>query len=279
MKNIFSNNNYNTGYKQRPFDSYKSVVDKLDEETKKKLDRQRQIGMICVVAFVFILIVVLALTGIGVDKSRSQAGSIFADKDSVLIECFGDSITEGYSIFEDGSSGIVDNTYPIELQKKLLSLISEDDHEDAVKELTVKNYGQSGSILRNDTYGRLSGEADIVLILYTVNNFITRNEYEGTLESNIDAIKDHGSQIFLLNYPFKKGAAAREVMEQCNNYISNVAKNKNITLIDVCSYFSGITEYTQDELFSSDEDHLTELGYTLMGDYVAEQLYQYYYGN
>ena len=169
---LFKNNDFKTDYKKRPFDSYKSVVDKLDEETKQRLDRQRQKGMLITIVFVFLLVVILAVTGIGIDKTKSVSGNIFADKENVLIECFGDSLTEGFTVQEAGGSAIVENTYPEELKEKLPQLFSQDDKTWKFKNLEVKNYGQSGSILAKNSSSRLSGNADIVVMQYIANNFI-----------------------------------------------------------------------------------------------------------
>lgn len=273
---LFSNNRFDQNYKKRPFDGYKSIVEKLDEDTKQKLDRQRQLGMIIIVAVVVLLVVVLAVTGIGVDKNRSVSGNVFTDKENVLIECFGDSLTEGYTINADGSSGIVDNTYPKTLEEKLPGLFAQDGNSYKFREIEVKNYGQSGSILRKESSGRLSGEADIVIMQYVANNFIFGDEYEGVIEENVQTIRQMGSEAFLLNYPYAEGSAYENRLEQANNYISAAAKSSGTVLIDVHSYFESVTEYTQGDLFCSDLLHLTELGYELMGNYVAEEIHQYY---
>ena len=271
----FFKNDFKTDYKKRPFDSYKSVVDKLDEETKNKIDRQRTIGMVCVVMFVFILIVILAVTGIGINKDKSASGNLFGDKEHVLIECFGDSLTEGYLAEGDGLK-TAETTYPMELEKKLPELLNADDNSYKFKTLEVKNYGQAGSILQETSCSRLSGTADIVIILYTANNFAYDAEYVNTLEANIDTIRKQGSKVFLMNYPIAEGSPAADKVSQANNYISSVAESMDVTLIDLRSYFASLTDYQTEDLFGSDLQHLTSLGYTLMGDYAAECIYNYY---
>ena len=275
-----NNSNFNTGYKKRPFDSYKSLLNQLDEETKQKLDRQRTIGMTIIVAFVVLLIVILAVTGIGVDKTQSVSGNLFADKEHVLIECFGDSLTEGFQVMEeDGElrTGIGEVTYPKELEQKLTELFASDGNKYTFTDLTVKNYGQSGSVLQASSCARLSGSADIVLILYTANNFLSGEDYVGTLEANIETIGKQGGFVFLLNYPVVEGSPEEDKITQANNYIANTASAYSIPLIDLRSCFSSVSDYAQEELFGADQVHLTDLGYKLMGDYIAQFLHDYYY--
>ena len=272
-----NNNNFNPNYKKRPFDSYKSVVDKLDEETKQRLDRQRQKGMLITIVFVFLLVVILAVTGIGIDKTKSVSGNIFADKENVLIECFGDSLTEGFTVQEAGGSAIVENTYPEELKEKLPQLFSQDDKTWKFKNLEVKNYGQSGSILAKNSSSRLSGNADIVVMQYIANNFINGEDYAGIIEENAEAIRKAGAALFILNYPYAKGTAYEEKLEQANNCIAAAARDLSIPLIDIHEYFDTLEGYSPDQLFSPDNLHLTPKGYELMGDYVSQEIHEYYY--
>ena len=272
---LFKNNDFKTDYKKRPFDGYKATLDKLDEETKKKLDRQRTIGMACIVGVVVLLVLVLYVTGIGVDKTQSVSGNVFVDKESVLIECFGDSLTEGSTDFSKDSIASV--TYPKELEAKLPGLFADDGREYKFRNLTVKNYGQAATILQETSCSRLSGTADIVLILYTLNNFLDGGEYVGTLEANIDTIQKAGSQVFLLNYPLASGSSFEDKISQANNYISSTAKALNVELIDLQSYFSSLQDHDPEEIFSGDGVHLTEEGYILMGDYIADVLHEYYF--
>ena len=272
----FFKNDFKTGYKKRPFDGYKSVIDKLDEETKQKLDRQRTIGMVCTVAFVFILVVILAVTGIGIDKSKSVSGNLFGDREHVLIEYFGDSLTEGITVSGD-LSDTAETTYPMELEKKLPQLLSQDGKQYKFKTLEVKHYGQAGSILQNTSCSRLSGTADIVLVLYTINNFVSGADYVDTLETNAAAMIKQGSRVFLLNYPIAADSREKDKLEQANNYIASAAKTMDLQLIDLKSYFDTLQQEENGELFGSDRLHLTEDGYILMGDYVAEAVHDYYY--
>ena len=270
-------NEFKIGYKKRPNDEYKALISQLDEKTKNKMELQRTLLLAACILFVFAFVMVLALTGVGVDKSKSASGNVFVDKESVSIECFGDSLTEGYIVKEDGSAGIAEQTYPKELQTKLTELLHSDGNNYKFQELIVRNYGQSGSILQSLTYTRLSGTADIVVILYTANNFLTGADYEGTLEANIDAVKNSGSQVFLVNYPICASSENVDKFMQANNYISSTAKLYELDLIDLNAYFSDLSDYTEEELFCRDKTHLTELGYQLMGDYIAECIHQYYY--
>ena len=264
---FFKNNEFKTDYKKRPNDTYKAAVSKLDEETKKKIDRQRQIGMIVIVVFVFLFVAILAITGIGVDKSKSMSGNVFYDKESVLLECFGDSVTKGDTFNDTGV------TYPSALGDKLEELFNADGNSYKCKQINVRNYGINGSILEDDTYMRLSGEADIVVILYTVNNFIYEEDYVGTLEANISTITQQGSKIFMANYPVEDSSEYADAAAQANNYISKAAESTGVTLVDLNSYFK---ENQEDGLFAEDGLHLTDKGYTLMGEYIAEAIHQYY---
>lgn len=275
MGMLFKNNDFKTDYKKRPFDGYKATVDKLDDETKKKLDRQRTIGMACIVGAIVLFIFVLYITGIGVDKTQSVSGNIFVDKEDVLIECFGDSLTEGY--MGGSASTIAETTYPQELEQKLPGLFSEDDREYKFQKLTVKNYGQAGSVLQDTTCSRLSGDADIVIIQYTANNFLTGADYEGTLEANIETIQKEGSQVFLLNYPILPGSDTEDKTAQANNYIASTAKTMNVPIVDLQACFEGFSAEELKEYFAEDGIHLTSQGYILMGDQIAEFIHTYYY--
>ena len=269
-------NDFKTGYKKRPFDSYKSIVDKLDEETKQKLDRQRTIGIVCIVVFVFLLVVIQAVTGIGIDKTRSVSGNVFGDKEHVLIECFGDSLTEGIVVSDDHSD-IAETTYPEELEIKLQQLFSEDEKQYKFQSLEVKNYGQAGSILQKTSSSRLSGSADIVLMLYTANNFLSGAEYVDSLETNAAAMIKQGARVFLLNYPIPPDSPEKDKLEQANNYIASAASSMDLQLIDLKTFFDGIMLNGRVNPFSADGIHLTQEGYILMGDYVAVAIHDYYY--
>ena len=280
MNRLSGNNKFNLNYKKRPFDSYKSIVDKLDEETKNKLDRQRTMGMFAIVIGAALLILILAVTGIAVDKTRSVTGNVFVDKENVLIECFGDSITEGWTLNDEEVSYYSEPAYPEEMKTELLRLFDEDERKYNFKTLEVKNYGQTAACLYADSASRLSGNADIVLMLYIANNFIDRVDYEGVLESNIDLINNAGSKLFLLNYPYTDDCENKDKIEQANNLILNTAEKLSVTFIDVNSYFNGLMqEYSQQELYCSDGLHLTDLGYKLLGDFAARQVYDYYLEN
>jgi len=275
MGMLFKNNDFKTDYKKRPFDGYKATVDKLDEETKKKLDRQRTIGMALIVAAVVLFVFVLYITGIGVDKTRSVSGNVFVDKEDVLIECFGDSLTEGY--MGGSASSIAETTYPQELEKQLPGLFSGDQREYKFRTLSVKNYGQAGSVLQDSTCSRLSGDADIVVTQYTANNFLTGADYEGTLEANIETIQKQGSQVFLLNYPISPDSEMEDKIAQANHYIESASKSMNVPLIDLEGYFNSFSAEELTEYFAEDGLHLTEQGYIRMGDQIADFIHTYYF--
>ena len=122
-----------------------------------------------------------------------------------------------------------------------------------------------------------SRSADIVIIQYTANNFLTGADYEGTLEANIETIRKEGTQVFLLNYPVYPGSKTEDKFSQANNYIASTAKSMDVSLIDLAAYFSSLSEEEQKGLFSDDAIHLTAEGYTIMGDQIADFLHTYYY--
>ncbi len=276
MAKFFNNLKSNDNKRKGHFDEYREALQSLDEKTKNQLELKRTLGMCGVVVFVLALMCVLIKTGVAVDKNKSATGNVFADKETVLIECFGDSLTEGYTVDETGISSIAEVTYPEELETKLYELFDADSYQYTFNTVNVKNYGQSGSVLQDTSCSRLSGTADIVLIQYCANNFIEGAEYEGTLEANIEAIERQGSQVFILNYPIRSGSAYEDKLSQANNYIANAAQAESDLLIDINAYFTQITDYSQDELFASDGVHLTALGYELMADYIADIIHQHY---
>ena len=103
------------------------------------------------------------------------------------------------------------------------------------------------------------------------------SEYGGLIEENYETIRQMGSKVFILNYPYAQGTAAQDKLEQANNHIAAVAKDLSASLIDVHAYFESLEDYSTDELFCSDMLHLTQKGYELMGDYVAREIHQYYF--
>lgn len=267
MADFFKNKNFNTSYKRRPRDEYKAMIDKLPEETKRKLDRQRTLIMTAVVVFVVGLILVLAATGIGVDKDGTITGNMFEGRDELTIACFGDSITEGYVLNDDGSSYICETAYPDSMKEEI--------SKNYELTLNVENYGISGDVGENTSYRRVDEEADVCVVLYMVNNFIDGLEYEGILEANVSGLKKQGAVVFLVNYPVCEGSEYEELVEEANDYIEDVSASEEVTMIDAADYFQNRISsgtYTAEELFCSDGLHLTEEGYSLLGKIVAEGL-------
>jgi len=64
--------NTGTYYKRRPQDEYKTLLNTLDDETKRKMDIKRTLIMGGVVIVVLVLVIVLALTGVGVNKEGQE---------------------------------------------------------------------------------------------------------------------------------------------------------------------------------------------------------------
>lgn len=265
MADFFKNKNFDVNYKKRPHDEYKSLLEKLPEETKRKLDWQRNIILLIVLLCVIGLVVVLAATGVGVDKTIT--GSIFDGSSEISIACFGDSLTEGYVTDENGDSYICEETYPEVMKTEIAKTYD--------TALTVTNYGISGDVAANTSYKRVDSDADVAVVLYMANNFINGEEYEGILEANVSGLENQGSIVFLVNYPICEGSEYEEALEDANDYIEQVSESEGVTMLDAADYFETHINngtYSQDELFCSDGLHLTETGYALLGTFVAEGL-------
>ena len=121
MGNFFKNNDFKTDYKKRPNDEYKAAMDKLDDATKQKMNRQRTWILVGVIALVFVLVIVLAVTGIGTNKAES-AGNILDGNKAARIACLGDSVTEGLTVTAAGEE-ICSMTYPEALKEELKSAL------------------------------------------------------------------------------------------------------------------------------------------------------------
>ena len=260
------NNNFNREYKSRS----QAAMDALPEEERNQLDWRRNAILGGFILIVVIFIGVMALTGIGVDDD-TQTGNLFAGESKVKIAFFGDSLTEGYSLDEDGQGYIVDTSYVDEAL---------DEVTDAYPEifLTFTNYGISGDIGESTSYERVGSQYSVVVVLYMVNNFIYGQEYEGILEANIEGLEESGAEVILLNYPVCEGSEYEETVKECNAYIAQAAESEEVSLFDAASYFEGLIEdetYTADELFASDGIHLSETGYKVLGNYVADILLAY----
>lgn len=263
MSKIFKNNNFDTSYKKRPNDEYKNMIDKLPEEYKQKLDRQRNVILSIVVVFVIGLIVILAFTGLGVDDTIS--GQIFVGASERSLSFFGDSFTEGYVVEEGEDDYICEYTYADAAADEILK-----EYPDV--ELDITNDGITGDVAEDNSYTRVDENTEIVIMLYGLNNFLEGEDYEGVLEANITGLETNGSIVFLVTYPVYEGGEYEDEVTACNEYIEEVSESEDVVLLDAASQFNTLIsdgQYTQDELFSSDHLHLSETGYQELGEYVG----------
>jgi len=262
MSIFFKNNDFKTDYKKRPNDEYKAMLDKLDDETKRRFDRRRTWILVAVIAVVFVLIVVLAVTGIGTNKADS-AGNILDGSEPAVINCLGDSLTLGVTVSDTGEEDICSDPYTKILKEELDSKLQNG--------VTVNNYGDREGLAENTSYKKMNEKADIAVIQYSYENFARGEDPEGILEANVDGLINQGSLVYLVNYPASSFTGGVSAVKQANQYISKVAKDKNLLLLDAVAYFNGLLEqgYTEEELFSSDGVHLSETGYRMLGSFIA----------
>ena len=95
------------------------------------------------------------------------------------------------------------------------------------------------------------------------------------MEKNIDALQKAGSIVYLLTYPLFPDRIHTDDFASANQYIREVAKKKNVRLIDTYQMFEEAVEtsYNRETLFSKDCIHLSPLGYDLLGQFVAEGIF------
>ena len=175
------------------------------------------------------------------------------------IECLGDSITEGWitDFYGLGWKGHV--TYPKTLASELCGA-------------EVKNLGISGSLIREDSYKRLSGNADIVILLYGLNNYMTGKNPLEYLRSNAREIMKM-SKLFMVNYPLHPDGEYAYWVERTNMCISEIAEEMKVPLLDAKSHFDSLMhERPQEKFFGSDLVHLSESGYIELGKFIAENI-------
>ncbi len=261
MGNFFKSNDFKTDYKKRPNDEYKAAMDKLDDETKRRMNRQRTWILVGVIAAVFVLVIVLAVTGIGTNKAQS-AGNILDGGTAPKIACLGDSVTEGLTVTGSGNE-ICSITYPDAMKAELNKVLK--------IEADVKTYGDSTGIAQNTSYKQMSEAADIAILLYTFENCKAGEDPEGVLEANVEGLVNQGCLVYLVNYPYSGTASDAKAAKQANQYIAKAAKEKSVLLLDAKANFEGLLDqgYTETDLFSEDGIHLTETGYEMLGKFVA----------
>ena len=260
--------------------------------------RLRKTGRIGALFLVFFLCMLSAACGRGNSKNlkhTKEVAALFEEQKEIVIDCFGDSITwgqfnseeleqmiqrgevtpsldDGGQLFEDYGIYISsvyqsDPTYPEELETMLNRMLA-DAH------VTCVNDGISGDWLTKNSYRRITCNPDIVMILYTGNNFYFDQPYKGTLEANVKALRKQGCIVYFLTYPLYPDLPYTEDFANANTYLRSVAEKENVRLIDTYALFEEAIEsqYDRDDLFSTDRIHLSKLGYKLLGDYAAQAI-------
>lgn len=219
--------------------------------------------IIAVIAIVAVIFIVVA--------NKKEKPNIFDEKEIVKIECLGDSIT--YS-----SNGITYDqckiTYPGKLGEKLLNLFNNDSKTYKVKQIDVDNLGIPGDFVMPDRYLRLSGNADIVIMLYGINNVFQNQPYKGVIESNIEEIKKSGAKLYLLLYPLCPDGRYYDQAKKINDYILKVAKETKTELFDANEELSKLKN--EKEYFEKDGIHFTPEGYELFAEIIAKRIYNDY---
>ena len=241
----------------------------IPEEEKQKMGFRRDLIVGITIIAVVVIFFILAMFGIGVDETAT--GNIFISSGEVNIAFFGDSITEGYTLDENGDAYIVETAYPETAKEELLKIYPD-------VEMNFYNYGISGDIGTETSYERVEEDVNIAIVLYMVNNFIYGEDYEGILEANVEGLEETGATVILVNYPVYEGGEYEDLVEECNAYIEQVSEDLVVDLIDADDFFETEIEagnYTQDELFASDGLHLSEEGYELLGEIIAGVLEDY----
>jgi len=254
-----------------------------------------------IIAAVFAAVIIFMCSFLTACQNKPQELNLEGKKE-IEVYCFGDSITwgmyrtkeleekiangeiitstdDGGQLFEDLNMYVssvykCNPTYPMVLEKELNQKLQE-----AGKEITVKTIedGICGDWITKDSYKRIVGNPDIVIILYSGNNFHFDQPYEGMLEANIKALQEKGCYIYLADYGLYPGAKITKYFEDANKYIKKVSKEMNIPLIDTNAYFKSEVEqgnYSIDDLFSIDHIHLSKKGYELLGKLAAEKIFE-----
>lgn len=253
---FFKRNDFKVDYKKGPHDDYKALIEKLDEDTKRKFDRRRALIMTVVLGVVVLGVIILAVTGIGVNKTQS-AGNILGGEEAAVINCLGDSVT----------LGTTEASWPESMKKELESKLG--------KTVTVHNYADSKGKAANTTYKTMNETPNIAILMYTYENCLAGEDPEGILQANIDGLSEMLILTYLVNYPYSKSAKNAAAAKQANQYISKAATEKSLLLLDANAYFNNLVSnlgYTEEDLYSEDGIHLTDKGYELLGQFVADGL-------
>lgn len=223
--------------------------------------------------------------------------TVFEEKDDIVIDCLGDSITWGLydsplrqSMIAEGklvpstddggqyseefdayvsSTSQSDPTYPKALETKLNEYLEGCGLSDTVK---VYNDGICGDWVTKDSYKRISCSPDVVIMLYCGNNYLYDMPLEGVMEENIDALRKNDCVVYLANYLIAKKSGLPGIFEKANKHIKEVSEKTDTPLIDINALVKN-GGYDMAELFSPDDIHLSRKGYELIGTLIAEAIF------
>ena len=250
MGTFFKRNDFRTDYQKRPHDEYKAMLEKLDDETKRKFALQRALILAGVIFLVVIGIIILAVTGIGTNKTES-AGNILGGTERVKISILGDLIaSDTAKTLESELNGAVQT------------------------EVAVADDTGAGEKAQNTSYKKMTEGSAIVILQYLFENCKAGEDPEGILEANIDGLTQQGCLVYLVNYPSASYAKDAAAVKLANQYISKASKDKSVLLLDAEDCFKGLLSegHTEEELFAEDGIHLTETGQKELGIFIADGL-------
>ncbi len=242
---------------------------------QKKLNYGKRKVIISAVVLLAVVIIILFIfipnpkTG----SNKEAISQLFQEKEEVVIDCLGDSITFG--LYKDVITPDFQSkpTYPESLEQNLNKKLQEIGIPTTVR--TV-NDGISGDVITKETYQRIVCSPDIVVILYSGNNFNFHYPYKGTLEANITTLREDGKILYLVNYPLHPDSKFYEPFHDANAYIEKTAHKLSVPWMDMNQYFNELVSsgtYTREEIFSQDKVHLSPLGYRLLGEKVSEIIF------
>ncbi|MCQ2512640.1 MAG: SGNH/GDSL hydrolase family protein [Lachnospiraceae bacterium] len=247
-------------------------MDNSGKQKKRNIQKNIIVAAILLAAAVILLLIILGVTR-KPDSNKKAITELFTEKEEIVIDCLGDSITFG--LYKDVFAPNFQSkpTYPESLEESINRALKDAGFLSSV---FVVNDGISGDVLTKDTYQRVTCSPDIVVLLSSGNNFHFNVPYKGALEANIKAFKESGTVIYLANYPLYPDSRFYEDFSDANDYIKKSAQKTSVPLIDIDDYFSKLVnrgDYEIDELFSQDLVHLTPLGYQVLGEKVSDFIF------
>ena len=235
------------------------------------------------------------------DRNREKMQELFQNKQDIVIDCLGDSITWGmystpeleaaidsgeiYTGYDDGGQMFEDfniyvssayqsePSYPEVLERELNQRLTKDGKNNRV---TTVNDGICGDWIMPWTYQRMTCDPDVVVFLMSGNNFYMNVPLDRNFEGNIEALQEQGKIVYLANYPLYPGGPLMKYFESANEVISKMAEQYQLPLIDLYTMVKervADNTYSWDELYSPDKTHLSVKGYELIGMQITDALY------